>query len=68
MPNETANSSVPADLLATLSSVLGPDAIGPWLMQPNAAFGGKSPSELIQRGEIDRLWSMIHQLQSGDPS
>jgi hypothetical protein len=35
---------------------------------PNDAFGGLKPLEVIERGEIDRLWNMIFYLESGVPS
>ncbi len=43
-------------------------SIGTWLLKPNAAFDGLKPIEVIDRGEIDRLWSMIYYLRSGSPS
>ena len=41
------------------------DAIPQWLETPNAAFDGLKPLEVIDRGEIDRLWTMIFYLESG---
>ena len=41
------------------------DAIGPWLGQPNEAFAGLKPIEVIERGEVDRIWQMIFYLRSG---
>jgi hypothetical protein len=43
-------------------------AIGPWLKEPNPAFDGSTPLQVIERGEIDRLWRMINELQSGEPA
>ena len=51
-----------------LSEVIRADAIGSWLRRPNAAFGGLAPMEVVERGESDRLWSMIEFLRSGVPS
>lgn len=48
-----------------LAEVVEESAIPGWLDAPNEAFGGLKPLELIERGEIDRLWAMIHQLESG---
>ncbi len=48
-----------------LSEVIQKDAIGPWLEQPNDAFDGLKPIEVIERGEIDRIWQMIFYLRSG---
>ena len=36
-----------------------------WLDTPNDAFDGLKPLEVIERGEIDRLWNMIFYLESG---
>lgn len=55
-------------LLEALSQVVRPKSIRAWLGQPNAAFDGFKPVEVIERGEIDRLWRMIFYLESGVPS
>lgn len=41
------------------------EAIPSWLDTPNEAFDGLKPVEVIERGEIDRLWDMIFYLESG---
>ena len=41
-------------------------AIGPWLKTSNPAFDGSTPLQVIERGETDRLWRMIWQLESGN--
>jgi transcriptional regulator with XRE-family HTH domain len=48
-----------------LSEVVAADAIPSWLDAPNEAFDGLKPLEVIERGEIDRLWNMIFYLESG---
>ncbi len=48
-----------------LSEVVDEDVIPTWLDTPNDAFGGLKPLEVIERGEIDRLWNMIFYLESG---
>jgi Protein of unknown function (DUF2384) len=48
-----------------LSEVVAADAIPTWLDTPNPAFDGLKPLEVIERGEIDRLWNMIFYLESG---
>jgi Protein of unknown function (DUF2384) len=48
-----------------LAEVVAADAIPAWLDTPNEAFGGLKPLEVIERGEIDRLWQMIFYLESG---
>jgi hypothetical protein len=51
-----------------LAEVIQREAIGPWLVQPNDAFEGLKPIEVIERGEVDRIWQMIFYLRSGVPS
>ena len=48
-----------------LAEVVQPEAIPQWLETPNPAFEGLKPLEVIERGEIDRLWTMICYLESG---
>ncbi len=54
-------------LWQALSEVVDADAFGAWFQTPNDAFDGAKPLELIERGEIDRLWNMVFQLRSGMP-
>jgi transcriptional regulator with XRE-family HTH domain len=55
-------------LLDALSRVVQPRSIRAWLDKPNAAFDGLKPIEVIERGEIDRVWRMVFYLESGVPS
>jgi transcriptional regulator with XRE-family HTH domain len=48
-----------------LAEVVEPASIPEWLETPNPAFEGLKPLEVIERGEIDRLWTMIFYLESG---
>jgi transcriptional regulator with XRE-family HTH domain len=48
-----------------LSQVVKPEFIAEWLSTPNDEFDGLKPLEVIERGEIDRLWDMIFYLESG---
>jgi transcriptional regulator with XRE-family HTH domain len=48
-----------------LAEVVKPEEIPQWLDTPNDAFGGLKPLEVIERGEVDRLWNMIFYLESG---
>jgi transcriptional regulator with XRE-family HTH domain len=48
-----------------LSEVVNSEVISGWLEKPNPAFGDLKPLEVIERGEIDRLWNMIFYLESG---
>ena len=38
-----------------------------WIQEPNETFDGLTPIELIERGEIDRLWNMVFELRTGMP-
>lgn len=55
-------------LQQALATVVQPDYVGEWLQAPNKAFDGLKPLEVIERGETDRIWRMIHLLESGVPS
>lgn len=48
-----------------LAEVVAAEAIPVWLDTPNEAFDGLKPLEVVERGEIDRLWDMIFYLESG---
>jgi hypothetical protein len=53
-------------LLAALSDLCGdPAQLSEWLVQPNKAFAGRSPLDLIRSGEASQLWEMIHQVRQG---
>ena len=52
-------------LRQALARVIRPEAIGDWFQRPNDAFGGLKPLEVVERGEIDRIWAMIYELESG---
>ena len=54
-------------LCDSLSEVVDEDSLGEWFNTPNSAFGDLKPLELIERGEIDRLWEMYFRLRSGIP-
>lgn len=55
-------------LFAALENLVSPEAIGPWLKEPNPAFDGSTPLQVIERGETDRLWRMVYELESGEPA
>lgn len=54
-------------LQLALAHVMREEFIATWLNTPNDGFEGLKPLEVIERGEIDRLWRMIYQLESGIP-
>lgn len=55
-------------LINALSEVIKKESLGTWLVTPNTVFDGFKPLEVIERGESDRIWSMIFFLRSGVPS
>ena len=54
-------------IFESLEELIAKAAIGPWLKEPNPAFDGSTPLQVIERGETDRIWRMIYELQSGEP-
>jgi DNA-binding transcriptional regulator YiaG len=55
-------------LFGALENLVSPEAIGPWLKDPNPAFDGSTPLQVIERGESDRIWRMVYELESGEPA
>jgi hypothetical protein len=55
-------------LTDALAEVIKKQSIGKWLETPSEAFDGLKPLEVIERGESDRIWSMIYFLRSGVPA
>ncbi|MEW6304925.1 MAG: antitoxin Xre/MbcA/ParS toxin-binding domain-containing protein [Verrucomicrobiota bacterium] len=53
-------------LFDALAEMVDAKAIGDWLKQPNPAFDGSTPLQVIERGETDRIWRMIWELQTGN--
>ena len=39
-----------------------------WLKDPNPAFDGSTPLQVIERGETDRIGRMVYELESGEPA
>ena len=54
-------------LLDALAEVVHRESIPQWLHRSNAAFDGMTPLQVIEVGEMDRLWAMVYDLGSGDP-
>ncbi len=52
----------------TLLRVMPRGELRGWLDTPNRAFDGLKPLEVIERGQADRLWRMIYELESGQPA
>jgi hypothetical protein len=41
--------------------------IGLWLKEPNSTLDGSTPLQVVERGEADRIWRMLYELESGEP-
>ncbi|MEO0795417.1 MAG: hypothetical protein AAFX93_09655 [Verrucomicrobiota bacterium] len=54
-------------LFAALSEHMEPNYVGTWLKDPNDAFEGSTPLQVIERGHVDRIWRMIYYLETGQP-
>lgn len=54
-------------LWESLTGVIDSDFLGKWMQLPNKSFGNLKPIEIIERGEINLLWGMVFQLQTGMP-
>jgi len=54
-------------LLDGLARVMQPAQVGQWLKSPNPAFDGSTPLQVVERGEMDRLWRMLYDLESAQP-
>ena len=54
-------------LLDALARLMQPKEVGQWLKQTNPAFDGSTPVQVIERGQIDRLWRMLYYAESGEP-
>jgi hypothetical protein len=54
-------------LLDGLARVMPPADVGRWLKTPNSAFDGSTPLQVVERGELDRIWRMLYDVESGQP-
>ncbi|MGL6073103.1 MAG: helix-turn-helix domain-containing protein [Fimbriiglobus sp.] len=45
-----------------------PEPIGRWLTSPNDGFESLSPIDIVEKGQIDRLWRVLYFLRSGSPN
>lgn len=55
------------ELYVALSEAITTESLDKWLIAPNNAFDGLKPIEIIEHGEIDRLWEMVFRLRNGTP-
>jgi DNA-binding XRE family transcriptional regulator len=54
-------------LCGALAQVVDSNALGAWFKAPNQLLSGRTPMEVIEHGEIDRLWEIVYRLRSGMP-
>jgi hypothetical protein len=54
------------NLVSALSDIMDVCYLPEWLRKPNKSFEGKTPFQIIENGEIVRLWRMTHRINSGD--
>lgn len=54
-------------LLDALARLMEPKDVGGWLKEPNPALEGSTPVQVIERGQIDRIWRMLYFVESGEP-
>lgn len=45
--------------------VMRPEKVSAWLLAPNPTLGGLKPVEVVERGEIDRLWRALFAAETG---
>jgi len=50
-----------------LKQLIKPEEIGPWLLSEMEEFEGRTPADLIRKGETGRLWASLFYLRSGMP-
>jgi len=50
-----------------LKQLMKPEEIGPWLLTDMEEFEGRTPADLIRKGETGRLWASLFYLRSGMP-
>jgi DNA-binding transcriptional regulator YiaG len=50
-----------------LKQLMKPEEIGSWLLAEMEEFEGRTPADLIGKGETGRLWASLFYLRSGMP-
>jgi len=54
-----------ARLHGALVEILHVTSVDSWMETPNPSLDGFTPEDLVQRGEIDRIWRIIHRREAG---
>lgn len=57
-----------ARLQRALVEILHVGSVDSWMETPNKSLDGFTPDDVIQRGEIDRIWRIIHRHEAGLPA
>jgi len=55
------------NIFSELSQIMKPEQIGPWLLTEMEEFEGRTPADLISKGETGRVWESLFYLRSGMP-
>jgi len=50
-----------------LRQLMKPEEVGPWLLTEIEEFEGRSPADIIRKGETVRIWASLFCLRSGMP-
>jgi DNA-binding transcriptional regulator YiaG len=50
-----------------LKQLMKAEEIGPWLLTEMQEFEGRTPADLISKGETGRLWASLFYFRSGTP-
>lgn len=50
-----------------LKQLVKPEEIGSWLLTEMEEFDGRTPADLISKGETGRIWASLFYLRSGMP-
>ena len=48
-------------LVKALLEIIPNEELSHWLQAPNSGFDGQRPSTVVEKGERDLIWEMIHQ-------
>ncbi len=55
-------------LYKALAELMPENEVGPWMKRTNDYLEPLTPLEVINRGQIDRLWHIIHNVGTGMPT
>lgn len=64
MKNQDNNFEI---LKQRLANVVEEEFIDEWMNKSNSAFNNRKPIDLVNEGDFDPLFRMLHRLESGEP-